>query len=76
MTQVYFHCTSARGVLVDRCGAPVDDLVEAHDKALLFVGTLIALPTREDWRSWILHVSDEDGEEIFDMPFTSMLRLH
>ncbi len=77
MSQVYFHCSSAHGVLVDRGGANVDDVVDAHDRALGFVGSLIATPSREDWRSWILHVSDEDGEEIFLMPFASVIgRLH
>jgi hypothetical protein len=34
MTQVYFHCSNANGwVLVDRCGAVVDDLAEARDHA-------------------------------------------
>jgi hypothetical protein len=27
----------------------------------------------EDWRDWVIHVSDDDGEEIFDVPFTDML---
>jgi hypothetical protein len=31
----------------------------------------------EDWRHWILHVSDRDGEEIFALPFSSLLgKLH
>jgi hypothetical protein len=30
-------------------------------------------PGPEDWREWILHVSDGDGEEIFEMPFSSLL---
>jgi hypothetical protein len=77
MTQVYFHCSTAQGVLVDRGGADVDDLVDAHDRAMQFVGSLVATPGREDWRDWILHVSDEDGEEIFLVPFSSVVgRLH
>jgi len=27
----------------------------------------------EDWRGWVLHVSDESGEEIFNLPFDSLL---
>lgn len=77
MAHVYFHCSSARGLMVDRRGSEVDDLLDAHDRALRFVGSLIAQPDREDWRHWILHVSDEDGEEVFDMPFSYVLgRLH
>jgi len=77
MVRVYFHCSSAQGVLLDRRGAAVDDLLEAHDRALQFVGSLIAKPDAEDWRHWDLHVSDEDGEEIFVMPFSSVVgKLH
>jgi hypothetical protein len=37
MTQVYFHCSNAKGILVDRCGATVDDLAEARDRAACVV---------------------------------------
>ncbi len=76
MSQVYFHCSTEHGVLVDRGGTDVDDLADAHDRAMQFVGSLVATPGREDWREWILHVSDEDGEEIFLVPFASAFRLH
>ncbi len=77
MDHVYFHCTNSHGVLVDRRGADVEGLLEARDQALQFVGSLIATPSGIDWRNWVLHVSDEDGEEIFDMPFASVLgKLH
>ena len=77
MSQVYFHCTTGQAVLVDRGGTAVDDLIDAHEQAMGFVGSLVATPGREDWRDWVLHVSDEDGEEIFLVPFTSVLgRLH
>ena len=33
MTQVYFRCSNTKEVLVDRCGAVVDDLAEARDHA-------------------------------------------
>jgi hypothetical protein len=73
MAQVYFHCSSTQGVLVDRCGAAIDSLDEARDHAALVVRSLIMAPGPEDWRGWLLHVSDEGGEEIFVMPFASML---
>jgi hypothetical protein len=31
MAQVYFHCSSPRRVLMDRCGADVGDLTEAGE---------------------------------------------
>jgi hypothetical protein len=30
-------------------------------------------PGAEDWRNWVLHVTDEFGEEIFALPFASVL---
>ena len=34
---------------------------------------LILEPGAEDWRGWVMHVADEMGDEIFTLPFTSML---
>jgi hypothetical protein len=77
MAQVYFHCSNARGVLIDRCGADVGDLVEARDHAARVVRSLITTPSPEDWRNWVLHVSDDLGDEIFVVPFASVLgQLH
>ena len=73
MTQVYFHCSNTDGVLIDQCGAAIGDLTEACDYAALVVRSLIMTPSVEDWRSWVLHVSDDLGEEIFAMPFASAL---
>jgi hypothetical protein len=77
MTSVYFHYSNARGVLVDRNGTAVDDLVEARDQAYCAVQSLIMTSSAEDWRGWVLHVTDDDGEHLFDLPFQSMLgKLH
>jgi len=73
MTQVYFHCSNAIGVSIDRCGSAVADLAEAQAHAVLVVRSLIMTPVLEDWRGWVLHVSDKDGEEIFTLPFASLL---
>ena len=35
--------------------------------------SMIQTPGAEDWRDWVIHISDDDGEEIFDLPFTAML---
>jgi hypothetical protein len=69
MTQVYFHCSSANEVLIDRCGALVDDLAEARDRAASVVRSLTTSRSLEDWRGWILHVNDDLGEELFIVPF-------
>ena len=73
MAQVFFHCSNAEGVWVDRRGAAVGNLTEAHEQAALVVRSLLMAPSAEDWRNWVLHVGDELGEEIFAMPFSSVL---
>lgn len=73
MTQVYFHCSNTEGVWVDRRGAILGDLAEAKDYAALVVRSLIMAPSTEDWRGWVLHVSDDLDEEIFSVPFASLL---
>jgi hypothetical protein len=70
---MYFHCSNAEGTLIDRCGTRVADLTEACDHAAQIMRAMILTPGAEDWRDWVLHVSDDDGEEVFDFPFTSML---
>ena len=73
MTQVYFHCSHSRGVLLDRLGSSVDDLADARDKAACVALSLTRTRSTEDWRSWILHVNDDLGNELFVMPFALVL---
>ena len=79
MAQVYFRCSNPEGVLLDQHGAAaaVRDLVEAREHAAIVVQSLIEIPNLQDWRGWSLHVSDDLGEEIFVVPFASLLgKLH
>jgi hypothetical protein len=73
MVQMYFHCSSFEGTLIDRHGAAVANLTEARDHAVQIMRSMILTPGAEDWRDWVIHVSDDDGGEIFDLPFTSIL---
>ena len=73
MAQLYFQYTSLEGELTDRHVAVVGDPAEAREAAALVVESLIMAPIAEDWRSWVLHVSDDSGAEIFTLPFASML---
>lgn len=73
MTHVYFDCRNRKEALVDRCGAVVDDLAEARDHAALVVRSLIKARSLEDWRSWVLHVNDDLGDELFVLPFAFVL---
>ena len=69
MTQVYFHCSNTRKVFVDRAGALVNDLVEARDQAACVVRCLAEAAGIENRRDWVLHVSDDRGDELFVVPF-------
>jgi hypothetical protein len=40
MTYVYFHCSNRNEVLINRCGAAVDDFAEARDHAACVVRSL------------------------------------
>ena len=73
MTHVYFHCASGDEIYLDRRGAEVEDLVEAHQRAAQVVRDFIINHGAHDWRTWTLHVSDENGEELFLMPFAYMI---
>jgi hypothetical protein len=73
MGQVYFHCSHTQGVVIDQHGMCVDDLIGAREEASRIIRMLIARPSMEDWRGWVLHVSDEDGDEMFVLPFASVL---
>jgi uncharacterized protein DUF6894 len=76
MSEVYFHCSDAENFFVDRRGSAMD-LNEARDHAELLVRSLVMTPCGEDWRNWIVHVTDELGDELFALPFKSVLgKLH
>lgn len=65
MTQVYFHCSNTKKVFFDRRGAVVDDLAEARDHANQVVQSFTNERSLEDLRDWVLHVSDDRGDELF-----------
>jgi hypothetical protein len=73
MAQVYFHCANSERVVIDRCGAAVGDLIEAQDHATCMMRSLVTAMSPEDWRDWTVHVTDELDDEIFVMPFSSVL---
>ena len=73
MALLYFHYTNDDGTLIDRRGSDMSGIAEACEHATCVVHSLIATPSTEDWRGWILHVIDELGEELFAMPFSSVL---
>jgi hypothetical protein len=55
----------------------VQDFSDACAHADRLVRSLIMAPNAEDWRGWVLCVTDELGGEMFAVPFASALgRLH
>ena len=77
MTRVYFHYSSPEGVCIDQHGTAVGNLAELRDQAARAVNSLITGQGPEDWRYWTLHVSDDLNDEIFALPFASVLgKLH
>jgi len=77
MTHVYFHCSNADELILDPRGIDVEDLAEAHQRAQGVIRAFVDSDGSDDWRAWSLHASDEEGEELFLMPFACVLgRLH
>jgi hypothetical protein len=73
MAQVFFHCSHDRLLLVDCCETEVEGLTDARERAAMVVRSLITAPGSEDWRSWTLHVSDDLGDEVLALPFSSLV---
>jgi hypothetical protein len=73
MTHLYFHCSTPEGLLIDRSGSDVEDLADARERAEGIILACIGRPGPEDWRDWTVCVSDDDGEELFLMPFAAKL---
>jgi hypothetical protein len=73
MAQVYFHCSSSREVRLDQSGAAISSLAEARDYAACVVRSMIMEESAQDWRDWVVHVSDDFDDEIFEVSFASVL---
>jgi hypothetical protein len=73
MREIYFHWSDANHDLIDTRGAAVGDFSDARAHTDRLVRSLIMAPNMEDWRDWVLHVTDEYGEEIFAVPFAAAL---
>lgn len=77
MAQVTFRCSSADRMLPNRCETFASDLTDIREQAAMAARMLIASPGLEDWRTWVLHVTDDLGEEVLALPFASLIgRLH
>jgi hypothetical protein len=70
--QVYFHYANAKKVLLDCRGVVVGNLAEASDRAARAIRSFASERGLEDWRGWVLHVNDANGE-LFLVPFAFVL---
>ncbi len=69
MAQLSFCCANSRGYLLDRHIAEVNDFLEAREYAKEIVWWFLKTAHLHDWRSCRLHVRDQNGKDIFVMPF-------
>jgi hypothetical protein len=77
MAQIYFNCSNTLEALVDRAGVAICEVTDARDHAAHVVRSLVTAANAADWSGWMLHANDDRGEEIFVMPFASLLgKLH
>jgi hypothetical protein len=51
----------------------VSDLAEARDRAACIIRSLIMERGAEDWRKWVVRVSDDLDDELFVLPFAFVL---
>src|SRR5258705_12137817 len=73
MVQIYYHCSTTEGVLIDRCGTAADDLMEACEHAAAIVGSLVTAPSLEDWRGVGFHLTDVLRFESFTVPLSFLV---
>ena len=51
----------------------VHNLAEARDHATGVMRSLTKTRSLENWRDWVVHVSDDLGDELFVVPFAFVL---
>jgi hypothetical protein len=73
MARVYFHCFGDQRVLLDRLGRDLDDLIDVQQLAIQVAHSCIASTDDDDWRAWTVRVSTDGGEEIFTLPFATVI---
>lgn len=69
MARVCFSCSNSSGAVLDRREAELKDLLEAREYGTALVQSLFPAVASAGWRRCRLHVRDEQGAEIFVMPF-------
>ncbi len=70
MTHLYFHCAGPNGVVIDKRGAEVLDLIEARDRAIMLARFIVESAYGvDDFSDWQVYVSDEEDDELLFVSF-------
>ncbi len=48
-------------------------MLEARARAFQVISTIVNSLGPEDWRDWSVHVRDDEGEELMQVPFSTVL---
>ena len=73
MARIYFHCSNSEQVLLNYSDAEFTDLTTARQQAETIVRSMTAVDGSENWRDWMVHASDDLGESVLALPFSSIL---
>jgi hypothetical protein len=73
MPRYYFSLANGRP-FDDVDGLELPDIEAARTEAIGFAGDLMRMePERRDWSQWIVRVTDEDRNQVFDLPFPKIV---
>ena len=69
MPRYYFSIANDRS-FNDVDGLELPDIAAARAEAIGFASDLMRLdPERRDWSDWVVRVTDEGQQPVFDLPF-------
>jgi Domain of unknown function (DUF6894) len=73
MCRYYFSLANGR-FFEDTDGLELPDLAAAREEAIGFARDLMRMePDRSDWVGWVVQVTGEGQEHLFDLPFLDAL---
>ena len=74
MPRFYFSIANCRA-FDDTDGLDLPDLTAAREEAVGFARDMMRMePSRRDWAGWLVRVTGEDRNHLFDLPFLETLQ--
>ena len=72
MPRFHFNVRGPQGAVFDPDGADFPNADDAYDAAVRTARTLMAAATESDvdWKQCVFEIADENGETVFELPFT------